>query len=199
MERILIYIKHHLVFIWKIIEFCNGILFSVIFKSRMEKVLSEVFNEFTLPPFDYRRLTVSDAEALFDLIESQNASDLEYFKPHGFDIVSIKKQFKNRSFLIMGVFDKGRIVGYFFLRFFTNKKCFVGRLIDKDYRGKGIGFVMNRIMYETAWRMGFRCFSTISKDNKAVMRSHASNPSMVVRKRLQNNALLVEFVLESNF
>ena len=53
---------------------------------------------------------------------------------------------------------------------------------------------MNFIMYETAWRMGFRCLSTISRNNIAVMRAHAKNPTMVVLKELSNDYLLVEFV-----
>ena len=95
---------------------------------------------------------------------------------------------------MMGAFDKERLAGYFFLRFFASKKCFVGRIIDKPYRGKGIGNIMNHIMYQTAWRMGFRCLSTISKNNHAVIRAHAKNTSMVVLKELQNDYLLVEFV-----
>jgi hypothetical protein len=97
---------------------------------------------------------------------------------------------------MMGSFDGNKMTGYFFLRFFANKKCFVGRLIDKDYRGRGIGPVMNNIMYETAWRMSFHCLSTISRNNKAVMRAHAKNRTMIVLKELQNDYLLVEFIRE---
>ncbi len=95
---------------------------------------------------------------------------------------------------MMGVFQDNLLVGYFFLRFFFNRKCFVGRLIDKDFRGKGIGGEMNRIMYETAWRMKFRCLSTISQDNTSVMRAHSKNETMKVLKHLKNNYMLVEFV-----
>jgi RimJ/RimL family protein N-acetyltransferase len=194
MERILIFIKHNLVFIWKIIEWGNGVLFSVLYRNILENVLERVFREFTLPPYSFRMLQRQDTEALFNLIKSQKASDLEYFNPHGLEFVSISNQFDNRSFLMMGSFDGKKLVGYFFLRFFTNKKCFVGRLIDRDYRGKGIGPEMNKIMYETAWRMGFRCLSTISRKNTAVMRAHANNKTMVILKELQNDYLLVEFV-----
>jgi GNAT superfamily N-acetyltransferase len=197
MERILIFIKHHFVFLWKIIEWGNGLIFFLFYKSRLEKVLLGVFNESAIPPFSYRRLFLSDAGLLHGLIQVQEVSDLEYFRPHGFDLISVRRQFKNRSFLIMGAFDGGKMVGYFFLRFFANRKCFVGRLIDKDYRGKGIGSVMNSIMYETAWRMGFRCLSTISQNNTAVMRTHAKNPTMIVIKELQNDYLLVEFIREA--
>lgn len=198
MEDLLIFIKHHLSFLWNIIDWGNGLIFSLFYKPKLIKVLPEVFIEFSIPPFSYRRLDESDVEPLFELINRQAASDIEYFRPHGFDLNSIRMQFKNHSFLMMGAFENEMIAGYFFLRFFVNKKCFVGRLIDKPYRGKGIGPVMNELMYETAWRMGFRCLSTISCHNTAVMRAHAKNPTMIVRKELQNDYLLVEFVREAS-
>lgn len=199
MEKILIFIKHNLKFLWLLIEWVNGIVFSIFNRAGMEETLTVVFNEFTLPPYLFRRLQQSDAESLAGLINSQKVSDLDYFRPHGFDLVSIKKQFDNRSFLMMGAFEGDNLIGYFFLRFFANKKCFVGRLIDEHYRGRGIGPLMNNIMYETAWRMGFRCLSTISRNNKAVMRAHSKNKTMIIIKELQNNYLLVEFVKDKEF
>ena len=193
-ERGLIYIKHNLRFVWWLIERINALIFDIIYKARMERVLPGVFKEFTKPPFILRKLDYNDSVSLFELIEKQNELDLEYFKPHDLDYESIKKQFRKKAFLMMGVFDEQKLVGYFFLRFFANRRCFVGRLIDKEYRGRGIGLVMNNIMYETAWRMGFRCLSTISQDNHSIMRAHAGNRNMRVLKELRNNYLLVEFV-----
>ncbi|NSW94698.1 MAG: GNAT family N-acetyltransferase [Bacteroidales bacterium] len=144
--------------------------------------------------YNYRKIAVSDLNNLQILINSQVKDDLKFFNPHGFDLKSLERQYKNPAFLMMGAFDGDKMIGYFFLRFFINKKCFVGRLIDKDYRGKGIGQVMNTIMYETAWKMGFRCLSTISKNNEMVMKAHARNPYMKILKELDNDYLLVEFV-----
>lgn len=197
MEKILIFIKHRLRFVWLIIEGVNGLVFNVLYRSRMEKVLPDVFDEYGKSSCVFRRLELTDAKSLQYLIERQEESDLEYFSPHAFDLRSITRQFKNRSFLMMGVFDDNLLIGYFFLRFFINKKCFVGRLIDKQYRGKGIGRVMNDIMYETSWRMRFRCLSTISKNNRSVMKAHAKNPTIRVLKELQNDYLLVEFVRDT--
>jgi hypothetical protein len=198
MEKFLIYIKHHFGFIWQVIEWINGVLFLLFYKSRLEKILPGVFKDCVVPPYSYRRLDLPDANLLYNLIHSQKDSDLEYFKPHGFDLDSLRKLFTNRSYFIMGAFDKENLAGYFFLRFFANKKCFVGRLIDKDYRGSGMGSVMNKIMYELAWRMQFRCLSTISRNNTAVMCAHAKNPSMIILKELPNDYLLVEFVKYSS-
>jgi hypothetical protein len=198
MERILLFIKHTLKSFWGIIEWANGLLFSLFFKSNMNRILTEVFEEYTDTGFSFRKLAEQDIDSLHNMINFQDAPDLKYFNPHGFDPKSLKKQLKKPSFLMMGAFKDDRIAGYFFLRFFANKKCFVGRLIDKQFRGKGIGSTMNHIMYETAWRMGFRCLSTISKNNTSVMRAHAKNPTMVVLKELRDDYLLVEFIKEKN-
>ncbi len=198
MEKLLIFIKHHFGFLWELIEWANGLVFSLFFKSKLRRVLPGVFEEFSLSPYVYRSLNKTDAKGLFKLIESQNAADLAYFSPHGFDLNSIEKQFSNPAFLMMGTYDESKLVGYFFLRFFSNRRCFVGRLIDKEYRGKGLGRVMNNLMYETAWRIDFRCLSTISKNNKAVIQAHVKNRAMLVRKELSNDYLLVEFVREDS-
>ena len=95
---------------------------------------------------------------------------------------------------MMGAFSEDTLVGYFFLRAGINKKCFVGRLIHKDYRSRGIGRKMNQIMYQSAWSAGFRIFATFSPKNKLVMQSHKNNPNMIVLKNLPDNYLLVEFV-----
>jgi len=194
MEKLLIYIKHHLKFLWRVIEWGNTTLFRALYVERMHSVVPGVFLEFTLEPFLFRRLLISDAGKLHALIQKQNASDLEFFRPHGMDMKAIERQFSDTAFLMMGVFKDDDLIGYFFLRFFCNRKCFVGRLIDTGYRGRGIGEVMNSIMYETAWRMRFRCLSTISRNNKLVMHAHERNSKMKVLKELRNDFLLVEFI-----
>lgn len=196
MEKILIFIKHHVRFLWRLIEWGNGRIFHALFGSSMEKVLAGLLKGKERSGITYRRLEPEDAEKLYDLVQSQDPSDLKYFQPHDFDLPSIQQQFRKRDFLMMGAFEKDRLVGYFFLRFFASKKCFVGRLIDKAYRGRGIGNEMNTIMYQTAWKMGFRCLSTISKNNQAVIRAHAKNSNMILLKELQNDYMLVEFVKE---
>lgn len=194
MEKVFLFIKHRLRVLWIIIEWGNSQIFTLIFKRRMEHVVSAVLKEYSKPTYIYRKLISSDSEDLVQLLKLQDSSDKEYFKPHGFDLESIKKQFRKSSFLMMGVFDGHRLIAYFFLRFFSNRKCFVGRIVDKEYRGKGVGRVMNRIMYETAWQMKFQCLSTISRNNALVIRAHSKNENMIIRKELQDDYLLVQFV-----
>jgi hypothetical protein len=198
MEKFLLHIKHRIPFVWNFIESVNGLLFSVLYGRKFSKESSAVLNEYDLPGFKTRLINKADLPDLCKMISAQDNCRLEYFKPHAFDQGSLLKVYRNPSFIMMGVFERDKIVGYFFLRCFLNRKCFVGRLIDQNYNGKGIGLLMNNIMYNIGWRSGFRVLSTISKNNRLVMKSHANNPLMVIQKELDNNYLLVEFVKDNS-
>jgi len=137
--------------------------------------------------------------SLSEMLTNQTPDDIKFFNPHNFDPDSLRRQFKRNSFLMMGVFNDRTIVGYFFLRFFSNKKCFVGRIIEKSSRGLGIGQVMNKIMYHVAWRMNFKCLSTISRKNILVMKSHRKNTSISIIKELADDYLLVEFIRNKQY
>jgi hypothetical protein len=192
--RILLYIKHNLKFIWNLIEWVNGLFFKILYGRKFKLIIYDVIREHGLNGYRFKTINAEDLKSLAAFIGKQSPEELTFFKPHEFDYMSLLRVFKNPAFLMMGVFDGEKIVGYFFLRCFWNKKCFVGRLIDKSQRGKGIGDVMNNIMYQIAWQMDFRCLSTISRNNTAVMNAHARNKSMVILKELPDDYLLVEFV-----
>ena len=128
------------------------------------------------------------------MIDRQGSDRLRHFQPHGFAMADLEHALSNPAFLMFGVFYDGAPVGYFFLRCFWNKKCFVGRLIDQSHEGKGIGMVMNQVMYNTAWRSGFRCMTTISRANESVMRSHRNNPHVRIVQELPDNRLMLEFL-----
>ncbi|MCU4166228.1 hypothetical protein [Carboxylicivirga caseinilyticus] len=194
MEKLLLFIKHRLVFIWHIIEWINGLVFYILHHNSLKKTIHKVFSEELKPNYEFRILNAGDAEAITMLLNHQKKEDMRYFNPHGFDLISIKRQLKKKAFLMMGVFEEERLVGYFFLRFFANKKCFVGRVIDFDYRGRGIGGLMNRIMYNIAWELNFKCLSTISKNNQLVINAHRKNSNMKIVKELPGDYLLIEFV-----
>ena len=197
MVKLLLYIKHHFSFLWRFIEWINAVLFTFLHKTKFEKNIPAVISEYSHPTFKARKLNATDLQLLHDFISFQDPSRLAYFKPHAFDEKSLYNVFKNPAFLMMGVFDGPLMVGYFFLRCFWNRKCFVGRLVNQDYEGKGIGRLMNDIMYNIAWKSGFRCLSTISKNNNDVMRAHANNHTMVILKELDNDYLFVEFIKNS--
>ncbi len=196
--KILLFIKHKIPFIWSCIELVNAFLFKILYFKRINKISENVLQEFYLKPYNYKKLEHKDIKKLEHFISNQEEKRLKFFKPHKFDYKSLVNVLNNPSFLMMGVFENEDLVGYYFLRFFWNKKCFVGRLIDEKYEGKGIGRVMNEIMYNIAWSAGFKCLSTISKNNNMVMRSHSNNKTMIILKELPNDYLFVEFIRPQN-
>ena len=192
--RILLFIKHRLPWLWQVVECLNTLLFRVLHQKSVQQQVAHAFKSFKLEGFWFRPLNPGDLNHLHDLILRQGNERLRFFQPHGFDEENLRKAHANPAFLMFGVFREEELVGYFFLRCFWNRKCFVGRLIDEPFEGQGIGRVMNDIMYHIAWWSGFRCMTTISKHNTAIMRSHHRNPHARQIGELDNDYLLVEFV-----
>jgi hypothetical protein len=197
MARLLLFIKHHLPWLWVFVDWVNARLYSLFYRRQMVTVSKKVFSEFGLEGFEFRALSNGDLPSLESLLHSQGTERLRYFQPHGFDQKSLRRMMTNPAFMMFGVFADRALVGYFFLRCFWNRKCFVGRVIDQSSEGRGIGRVMNNIMYEIAWRSRFRCMTTISRKNAAIMRSHRNNPHARTIGGLANDYLLVEFVRQN--
>lgn len=194
MVRILLYIKHNLPGVWKLAEMVNGALFRLLHERRFNVAVRQVLDDSPVSEYTYRLLQPDDLKTLETLLLNQTPERVEYFKPHAFNYKSLLNVYNNPAFFMFGVFKGEDLAGYFFLRCFWSKKCFVGRIIHPDYEGKGIGKEMNRIMYNTGWMTGFRVLSTISRNNKLVIRSHSGNPYMVVLKELKDNYMMVEFL-----
>ncbi|MBK6347224.1 MAG: GNAT family N-acetyltransferase [Bacteroidales bacterium] len=194
MIRFFLFIKENIPFLWKWIEGANGFVFAVLFASRFSRAEQDAFKRFRLEGFVFRPVAEEDLPALGKMILSQDREELHYFEAHEFDTGSLRRMLRNPSFLMMAVFDEGKLIGYFFLRCLVNKKCFVGRMVDKAYRKRGVGRVMNEIMYNTAWDARFRCFATVSEKNLLVMNAHKVNPRVVFRGELPDHHILIEFV-----
>ena len=196
--RVLLFIKHRIPWLWALVDRLNTLLYTLLHRKRMADHVERAFAEFGLDGFEFRPLEASDLHQLEKLIGRQAPERLRHFQPHGFDQVSLERMHANPAFLMFGAFKAQRLVGYFFLRCFWNRKCFVGRLIDEPHEGQGIGRVMNQIMYHSAWWSGFRCMTTISRHNTAIMRSHQRNPHAHILHELANDYLLVEFHPETD-
>jgi len=192
--RTLLFIKHRIPWLWMVVDWLNALVYRLLHRRRMQVQLERAFSEFGLSGYEFRPLERDDLIDLEQLIERQSKARLEYFQPHRFDLAALERMYANPSFLMFGVLVEDRLIAYFFLRCFWNRKCFVGRLMDEAFEGRGIGRVMNQIMYHTAWWSGFRCFTSISRNNKWIMRAHAKNPHARFVSELGNDYQLVEFL-----
>ena len=136
-------------------------------------------------------------DALVAFFEHQPEEAFRFFRPHGFDGRSIERLKGNRAFLAYMLKDGDAYVGYFFLRSFFWGKCFRGRMVDIDWRGKGIGTLMNRVMNRIGFGLGMRIFETVSKDNIASYKSAMAASKCKIIKEMENNVLYIEVINES--
>lgn len=194
MTRLLLYIKQRVPSLWYWVEWLNGTLFKILHRNRVLDEANKCCNEFYLDGYEFRVLTKSDLDSLAQFLENQPVERVEYFKPHKFDRCSLESAFENPAFLMFGGYRASKLVGYFSLRCFWNRRAFVGRLVDKREEGRGVGRVMSQILHNTAWRAAFRCHTTISKNNAMVVGSHAKGSNIVILQELPNDYLFVEFL-----
>lgn len=178
--------------LWDLIENVNGWLFSL----RYGKKLNQF--DFTMVPDGYELMAMRNVptDDLVAFFERQPEEAFTYFRPHGFDKKNIKRLQQNRSFLGYVLLDKinNNIAGYCFNRCFFHGQGFRGRMVDIDYRGKGMGTAMNKILNEVGFGIGLRLFETVSKDNVASYRSAMSASNVKVVKELEHNELYLEII-----
>ena len=116
-----------------------------------------------------------------------------FFKPHAFDEMTLRKLQRRKSFLMFCVRDsESRIVGYFFLRCFFVGKAFLGKMVDVNAQGKGIGTQICLCAMEIAKALGMRMFETISKDNIASLRSTEKVLNVRIVEEMENGYLYIE-------
>ena len=180
--------------LWSLIEFVNSMLFGFRYGKKVKDFC------FTTVPSGYNVYPIKEVpnEDLVLFFERQPEDAYIYFRPHGFDAKSISKLQKNKSFLAYVLKDKknGKIAGYCFNRSFLHGKGFRGRMVDIDYRGKGLGTAMNKMLNEVGFEIGLRLFESVSKDNVASYRSALSASNVKVVQELPHNELYLEILPE---
>jgi len=170
----------------------NGVIFYMRYGKKLKAF------SFTMVPDGYEIVPIkkSPTAELVAFFERQPEEAYTYFRPHGFDAKSIKLLQSNRAFLGYVLLDKQKekIAGYCFNRCFFHGQGFRGRMVDIDYRGKGLGTTMNKILNEVGFGIGLRLFESVSKDNVASYRSALSASNVRVVKEMENNELYLEIV-----
>ncbi len=186
------FLKDKLSCLWNMIESINSILFSVRYGKKVKAF------SFTTVPEGYNAVPMKDVSTddLVRFFDHQPEEAYTYFKPHGFDSKSIKRLQKNKSYLAYILKDvaNGKIAGYCFNRSFFNGKGFRGRMVDIDYRGKGLGTAMNKMLNEVGFGIGLRLFESVSRDNIASYRSALSASNVKIVKELPHNELYLEII-----
>lgn len=185
-------LRDKLSWLWNLIEWVNGLIFSMRYGQKLKKFA------FTEIPEGYDIVPLCDVstEKMVVFFERQPEDAFTYFRPHGFDAKCIKRLQRNKSFLGYVLQDSvnGNIAGYCFNRCFFHGVGYRGRMVSIDYRGKGLGTAMNKILNEVGFGIGLRLFETVSKDNVASYRSAMSASNVKVLKELPENDLYLEIL-----
>jgi hypothetical protein len=66
--------------------------------------------------------------------------------------------------------------------------------VDINYRGKGLGTAMNKLLNEVGFGVGLRLFETVSKNNIASYRSALSASKVRVVEEMDDNVLYLEII-----
>ena len=180
--------------LWNLIEMLNSMLFSIRYGKRIKGFT------FTTIAEGYNIVLMREVptEKMVEFFEHQPEEAFVFFHPHGFDANSIKKLQENRAFLAYVLKDSAndKIAGYCFNRSFFHGVGYRGRMVDVNYRGKGLGTAMNKMLNEVGFGIGLRLFETVSKDNVASYQSALSASKVKVMKEMPNNELFLEILEE---
>ena len=195
--------------IWESIGVINSFFFVLIYGKRMKKIkgilkafslssnqTSEEINKSSL--FNIEALTKENVSLLSRMFAEQPASAFDFFKPHGFDELSLNKLAKDKSFLAYIVVAEGTVqqkvcVGYFFQRSFFWGKSFRGYMTDYRWQRRGINKMMNLCATEISSLLGLRVFGTIAPDNIASMKSAQTANDIQIIETLPNGDYYVEY------
>lgn len=191
-------LRNRMPWIWRAVNVVNSALFSMRYGRRLRTVEAKVRRCGQLPSAGYAvvPLREMDAETMAAFFARQPESAYTYFTPHGFDVVTLRRLARNRSFLAYAIVDKanGHVAGYCFNRSFFHGKGFRGRMVDIDYRGRGLATMMNRLLDEVGFSIGLRLFETVSKDNVASYLSALAASRVRVVEELPHNELYLEIM-----
>lgn len=188
------FLRDKMPWLWDLVDMFNSFLFSIRYGSKLKNISYQSI------PNGYHLLRLKEVsiDYLVDFFRHQPKEAYTFFHPHGFDAKSIKMLQRNKAFLGYVLIDNanGKIAGYCFNRSFFHGKGFRGRMVDIDYRGKGLGTAMNKILNEVGFGIGLRLFETVSKDNIASYKSALSASNVKVIEEMGHNELCLEILPE---
>lgn len=195
------FLRDHMPWLWDLVDMVNSMLFRIRYGNKLKHVENEIckrgnFKSICSDGYDVVPIRDIKTKDLVEFFSSQPDEAFRFFKPHGFDVKSINKLQKNRAFIGYVLKDavNGKIAGYCFNRSFFHGKGVRGRMVDVNYRGKGLGTMMNRLLNKVGFGIGLRLFETVSKDNVASYRSAISASSFKVVEEFPHNELYLEII-----
>ncbi len=104
-----------------------------------------------------RRLSAADAEVLRQFNADLSPPSRRRFLPHAYDpatIAAALARSESGADLLVGLFDGDRMIGYFFLWYYTRRVPLLGIGLVDAYQGRGLGEPMLRLLIDQAQAAG---------------------------------------------
>ena len=198
MIECLVSFKHRHPGAWSAVESVNGALFRLRY-GKAESTAEMVLKDCTAAGCSYSLVAEEDLPLLEQFLFRQDEDNLKWFRPHAFDIGTLKRLYRNPSFLMMkSASPEGQIIGYFFLRCFFIGRAFAGLIVDREWQNHGIGTQIWRAEAAVCNRLGLRMQATISRDNKPSMASCSKGTCMEEAETMEDGYIAVECKMKTN-
>lgn len=189
------FLRDKLPFIWDIIDVLNSCLFSLRYGRKLKFVEETVLLQYAkASEVEVVRLRDVPTEKLVTFFAAQPEDAYTFFRPHSFDYKSLRKLQRNNSFLAYVLIDNGQLAAYCFVRSFFMGKGFRGRMVGIDFRGRGLGTLMNRLLNDVGFGIGLRLYETVNKDNVASYKSALSASNIKVIEEREDGDLFIEIL-----
>ncbi len=185
------FIKARCTFLWNAAERLNGEAFSLRYGRRL-KTIDDILLNNTPGPFIMRTADKSDAADMETFFKAQPKESFRYFRPHGFDRISLTHVIKSKSFLTFILTENDAIVGYAFMRSFVNGTSYRGYMVDYRRHGQGIAKIMGQAMNSVGDALQLKMYKSISPDNVASMKVTEAVCDMETIKTLSNGDYLIK-------
>lgn len=198
MYRLAQFLRHKMPFIWELIEFINSTAFGLRYRSGLRQ-LPDLIADRGDGSLRFALARPEDADGLVAFFSKQPTEAFEYFRPHEFDRKSLMKLIANKSFIMVLAFCDSEVVGYAFVRCFMNGKAFRGKIVDVNFRGRGIARTFGVLTTEIASLLGIGLYGTISKSNVSSMASSLSSNEIRIIEELPDNYLLIQYLPKKEY
>lgn len=146
---------------------------------------------------EIRALRHSDVERLVSFLDMFEKYHLEYFRPHAFNGIAVKKVIQSRAYMSYGLFVKTQLIGYALLKISPTGSAYIGLIISPDFQGFGLGKVLVEYLYWQGSLAGLRVRSTISRTNLASLAAHRAVADFHVIAELPNQYIMIEYPMVS--
>lgn len=190
MDGIIRLIRKIVPWLWRLIEFINALILKICYARKMDRAGGAAEHQQLPEGILLKRLRIEDTSRCHGFLSSLEAEDTIFFAPFDFNQRTIHRILCGGSYLLFGAETDSRFIGLCFLRLFAGGRAYLGFVVGKESRGRGLGKAMVSALVLAARESSFDLYSSVSRANVPSWKAHMSNGFILVREMENDYALL---------